>query len=102
MLASDYDVGDLPALSIAKDFNIPFRKFLNVRPNVKMLKKEPDHHFTPAHHLEYLRQTNFTITDKMLQYVKQSEELLDTIHDWKWLQFRFEDEGLTSSETYGK
>jgi hypothetical protein len=38
----------------------------------------------------------------MLQYVKQSEELLDTIHDWKWLQFRFEDEGLTSSETYGK
>jgi len=102
MLASDYDVEDLPALSIAKDFNIPFRKFLNVRPNIKMVKKEFDHHFTPAHHLEYLRQTDFTITDKMLQYVKKSEELIDTIHDWKWLQFKFEDAGLVSSETYGK
>ena len=27
---------------------------------------------------------------------------IEKIHDWKWLQFRFEDAGLTSSETYGK
>lgn len=102
MLASDYDVGDLPAISISNNFDIPFRKFLNVRPDIKMVKKETDHHFTPTHHLEYLRQTDFTITQKMLQYVEQSEKLIDTIHDWKWLQFKFEKAELIDRETYGK
>ena len=69
MVGSDYDVGDLPALNIAREFDIPFYKFLNVRPNIKMIKKEFDHHYTPRHHLNYLYQTDFTITKKMLQYV---------------------------------
>ena len=102
MVGSDYDVGDMPALSIANDFDIPFRKFLNVRPNVKMIKKESDHHFTPKHHLRYLEESNFTITEKMLHYVQQAEEQLDMLHDWKWIQFKLEDEKLTQRVTYGK
>lgn len=89
MIGSDYDVGDLPALSIANKFDIPFRKFLNVLPNSRMPKKELDQHFTPSHHLAYLNQTDFTITEKMLQYVQQSEELLDGIHNWNQIQEAF-------------
>ena len=102
MIGSDYDVGDLPALSIAKEFDIAYYKFLNVRPNVKMIKKQVDHHYTPRHHLEYLYQTDFTITKKMLHYIEQAEKIIEDIHDWKWLQFRLEDAGLTQRVTYGR
>ena len=49
-----------------------------------MLKDE-DHHWTPAHHLQYLESSGFTITQKMLQYVKNVEKELDDISDWRYI-----------------
>ena len=101
MLGADFDVGGKPALSIAQDFNIPFRKFLNVMPGASAIKKETDPHYTTSHHLEYLRQSNFTITKKMLYYVEQVEELIDTLHDWKMIQYKLEQARFTQRVTYG-
>jgi hypothetical protein len=101
MLGADFDVGGKPALSIAQDFNIPFRKFLNVMPGASAIKKEIDPHYTTSHHLEYLRQSNFTITKKMLYYVEQVEELVDTLHDWKLIQYKLEQAEFTQRVTYG-
>jgi hypothetical protein len=102
MLGSDFEVGKLPSLSIAQDFKIPFKKFLNVRPESNTFQKETDQHYTPAHHLEYLRQGSFKITKEMEQYVQQAEDVLDTLHDWKWIQFKLEEAGLTDRVHHGR
>jgi len=81
---------------------IPFKKFLNVRPQSNTFQKEEDHHYTPAHHLEYLRQCGVKITKEMLQYVQQAEDLLDTLHNWKLIQFELEEAGLTDRAHHGR
>ena len=88
--------------NLAHDFKIPFKKFLNVRPQSNTFQKETDQHYTPAHHLEYLRQCSFKITKEMLQYVQQAEDVLDTLHDWKWIQFKLEEAGLTDRVHHGR
>jgi hypothetical protein len=37
----------------------------------------------------------------MLYYVEQVEELVDTLHDWKLIQYKLEQAEFTQRVTYG-
>ena len=103
MIGADFDVESLPALSIMSDFDIPLRKFLNASPGrVVIPRKEFDPHWTPKHHLKYLEESGFTITEKMLQYNNKVEELLDEITDWKWINHKMVQQNYIESGDYGR
>ena len=111
MIATDFDLQEivefpdsnnlLPNLEIMKGFDIKHRKFVNVRPDSNPLP-DFDHHWTPKHHLKYLENAGFTITEKMLQYTNNVESLLDEITDWKWINHRMVEKGYTERGDYGR
>ncbi len=111
MIAPDFDLQGivefpdpnnlLPNLEIMKGFDIKHRKFVNVRPDSNPLP-DFDHHWTPLHHLKYLENAGFTITEKMLQYTNNVESLLDEITDWKWINHRMVEKGYTERGDYGR
>lgn len=101
MLAPDFKVGSYPQLDIMDTFGIQKRRFINVRPT-EIVGKHEDHHWTPAHHLKYLEQAGFTITEKMKTYVDEVEKILDDTSDWKWINYRMQQEGYIKTNAYGR
>ena len=99
-IAPDYKPGNLQPLNVMDTFDIPKRRFIHVRPN-QMLKDE-DHHWTPAHHLQYLESSGFTITQKMLQYVKNVEKELDDISDWRYINLKMQEKGYLRTHAVGR
>lgn len=94
--------GWLSSLSLMDELDLKKRRFLNADPN-KRNQIVQDAHFTPAMHLEYLKQhTDFTITDKMLSYTSKAEDILNNVKDWKQIQPLMQDAGLLDGFIHGK
>ena len=112
MMATDFDLENivefpdtnnlLPKLEIMKGYNIKHKKFINVRSDV--YKKLPgfDHHWTPNHHLKYLEDAGFTITEKMLQYTNKVESLLNEITDWEHISERMVTKNYITIDDHGR
>lgn len=101
MLAPDFKVGVHPQLDIMDTFDIQKRRFINVRPT-EVVGKHEDHHWTPAHHLKYLQEAGFNVTEKMKKYVEEVEKVLDDTSDWKWINNRMQQEGYITADAYGR
>jgi len=99
-IAPDYKPGYLPPLNIMDEFDIPKRRFVHVRPNEPIASE--DLHWTPKHHLKYLENAGFTITQKMLQYVNGVEETLDDISNWKQINRNMRLKGYLQEHAYGR
>lgn len=102
-LPHPYDINDwLPSLTVMDNSEHKKRRFLNANPNQKA-KVVEDAHYTPIMHLEYLdNQTDFTITDKMLQFVNKAESILDEVKDWSQIQPLMTDAGLLDGFVHGR
>lgn len=108
MIAPDFEIEcvdnqSLPQLNTMDNFDIPFRKFFNTLPSKKfVVQKQQDAHWTPRHHLEYLKQTNFAVTDKMIEYVDKVEKILDETDDWKLIHYKMAQQNYIETNDYGR
>lgn len=109
MIGADFEIEcvdnqGLAPLSKLESSNIPKRKFLKARPGKEfMIKKAVDHHWTPAHHLEYLQKyTDFTITDKMQTFVNKVEAVLDDTDDWTLIHHKMAGKNYIETNDYGR
>jgi len=92
----------LPSLTIMDKLDIKKRRFLNANPNKRNHVVE-DAHYTPLMHFEYLKQnTDFTITDKMLQCTNKAEDILNNVKDWSQIQPLMTDAGLLDGFIHGR
>lgn len=92
----------ISSISVLENSEFKKRRFLNANPNKRGLISI-DEHYTPPMHLEFLtNHTDFTITEKMLQYVSKAEDILNDVRDWKEIMPAMSDAGLLDKFVHGK